>query len=83
MRFSNDPEWLFYVGVGIIVLFYIGVVLGRFKDEQIDLERHKWIILSYIVLMVLTIVLWRYIFDMVLGPRVLEMISSKIDIGVE
>ncbi len=79
-RFSNDPEWLFYIGVGVIILFYVGVVLGRFKDEQFDLDQHKWIVLSYILLMVLTIVIWRYIFDMVLGPRVLEIVSPKIEV---
>jgi len=62
-------------------LFYVGVVIGRFKDERIDLDQHKWIVLSYIALMVLTIVLWRYIFDMVLGPKVLEIVSPKIEVG--
>ncbi len=81
MQFSHNIEWLFYIGAGIIILFYIGVVLGRFKDEQFDFSEHKWIALTYILLMVATIVLWRYIFDMVLGPKVLEMIVSDIQVA--
>jgi len=82
-RFLSDIDSLFYVGVGVIIFFYVGVVIGRFKDERIDLDQHKWIIFTYIALMVLTIILWRYIFDMVLGPKILETISPKLDIEVK
>ncbi len=80
MRFLSDLEWLFYIGVGIIILFYVGVVWGRFKDEQFDFTEHKWIALIYILLMVATIVLWRYIFDMVLGPKILKIILSDTEV---
>ena len=77
MRFSNNIELLFYAGVGLIIFFFVGVVFARFKDERFDFEEHKWIALFYIILMMLTIWLWRYLFDTFFSDRLLELISPQ------
>ncbi|NPA63452.1 MAG: hypothetical protein GXO16_00605 [Epsilonproteobacteria bacterium] len=49
--------------------------MARFKDEKFDFHEHKWIALTYIILMVLTIWLWRYLFDIFFGPKLLRLIT--------
>ena len=46
----------------IIALFsYLAYI--KFKDfNEIDLREHKWIIFIYILLLVLTIIVWRIIY---------------------
>ena len=80
MRYSDKFHLLFYIGVGFIIFFYIGVVLARFKDEKFDFNEHKWIAFTYIVLMILTIWLWRYIFDIVFNDDLLKIIIPQ---GIE
>jgi len=62
---------IFYFGVIVIMIFYIGIVIKKFKDDDnIDLNEHKWIIIVYIILLVFSIITW----------RVLNlMIESKIE----
>ena len=52
---------IFYFGAGLIITFFISVIISRFKDNDIDLKEHFWIILLYIVIMVLAIIAWRVI----------------------
>ncbi len=80
MRYLNNFEFLFYIGVAFIIAFYVEVLLGRFEDERFDFHEHKWIALTYTVLMLLTIVLWRYIFDIVLNPRLIELLGHGMEV---
>jgi protein-S-isoprenylcysteine O-methyltransferase Ste14 len=61
---NNDI--LFYGGVIIIIAFFIGVVIKKFKDDaEIDLNKHKWIIITYVVLLVMAIYVWKILVSMV------------------
>ena len=51
---------IFYFGAIIITVFYIGIMVKKFKDDDnIDLNEHKWIIIVYIILLVFSIITWR------------------------
>jgi NADH:ubiquinone oxidoreductase subunit 6 (subunit J) len=51
---------IFYFGAIIIIIFFIGLAVKRFKeDDKIDLNKHKWIIITYIFLLVMAIITWR------------------------
>lgn len=52
---------IFYFGAVLIIAFFISVIISRFKDNDINLKEHFWIILLYIVIMVLAIIAWRVI----------------------
>jgi NADH:ubiquinone oxidoreductase subunit 6 (subunit J) len=61
---------IFYFGAVLIITFFIGIAIKRFKeDDNIDLNEHKWIIITYLVLLVLAIISWRVL---------VLMIESKI-----
>jgi len=77
MRYSNSFDLLFYAGVGLIIFFYVGVVLARFRDERFDFDEHKWIAFAYILLMVLSIWLWRYLFDTFFNEKLIELLTPK------
>jgi NADH:ubiquinone oxidoreductase subunit 6 (subunit J) len=54
---------IFYFGAIIIIAAFIGVLIKKFKNENnIDLNKHKWIILIYILLLVLAIITWGIIY---------------------
>ena len=54
---------IFYFGSTIIVSLFIYLSIIKFKDyKEIDLKEHKWIIITYILLLVLAIIAWRVIF---------------------
>ena len=54
-------DMIFYFGAFLIIAFFVLVIITRFKDNDIDLKEHFWIILLYIVIMVLAIIAWRVI----------------------
>jgi protein-S-isoprenylcysteine O-methyltransferase Ste14 len=61
-----NSETLFYGGVAVIIVFFVGVVIKKFKDDnKIDLNRHKWIIITYIVLLVIAIYVWKILVSMI------------------
>ena len=63
MDYTASRELIFYLGSLIILGFFVYFVWVRFKEqEQIDLNRHKWIILLYIIMLVVFIIIWRIIF---------------------
>ena len=77
MQSLNRFDLLFYAGSALIILFYVGVVMARFKDERIDLEEHKWLLLTYILLIVLSIWVWRYLFDLFLGQKTMQILTPS------
>ena len=81
MRSFYNIELLFYAGVVVIIFFYVGFVLARFKDEKIILNQHKWIIFTYILLMILTIWIWRYMFDMFFSEKLLRLLQIRMEIN--
>ncbi len=54
-------DLIFYFGALLIIAFFIYVIINRFKDNDINLKEHLWIILIYILIMVLAIIAWRVI----------------------
>ena len=71
---------IFYFGTVIIILAFIGIVTVRFKDEDnIDLNRHKWIIMLYIVLLVAAIITWRIAYLLLISSTQ-EMIDYNLNI---
>ena len=53
---------IFYFGVIIIIGWYVYLVVQRFKEEdKIDLKKHFWIIVLYIVLLIVSIIVWKVI----------------------
>lgn len=56
----NDA--IFYFGAVIITAAFVGMLIIKFKDEDnIDLNKHKWIILLYIILLICSIITWHFI----------------------
>jgi len=54
---------IFYFGVIVIIGWYVHLVVQRFKEEDtIDLKEHFWIIVVYIVLIIVSIIVWRIIY---------------------
>ena len=48
------------------MIFYIGIMVKKFKDDdKIDLNKHKWIIVIYIVLLVISIITWGVLVSMI------------------
>ncbi len=76
MRYSNSPELIFWIGVFIIIFFYVGFLAMRFRYENFDFGQHKFLVLLYMVLMVGTIVVWRYILGIVLNKSIIEMLQG-------
>jgi len=59
---------IFYFGELVIILAFTGLVTVKFKNEDnIDLSRHKWIILLYIILMVGAIITWRIMYLLIIS----------------
>ncbi len=52
---------IFYFGAILIIVFFTYVIMIRFKDNDINLKEHFWIIILYILIMVLAIIAWRVI----------------------
>ncbi len=52
---------IFYFGAILIIVFFTYVIIIRFKDNDINLKEHFWIIILYILIMVLAIIAWRVI----------------------
>ena len=48
----------------------------RFRYENFDFGQHKFLVLLYMVLMVGTIVVWRYILGIVLNKSIIEMLQG-------
>ena len=72
-------DLLFWAGIAIIIFFYVGFLYMRFRQERFELEEHLWIAILYIVLMVLTIVVWRYVFDMFFSEKILKIIQIQLN----
>jgi len=71
---------IFYFGSVIIIAAFAGLLVVKFKDEDnIDLNRHKWIIILYIVLLVGAIITWRIMY-LLLISHTQEMINYNQNI---
>ena len=65
MRFLSSYEIIFYLGVAFIILFFVMLLKYRFQeDDRIDLSEHYLLVTTYILFLVATIFLWRYLFDL-------------------
>ena len=52
----------------------------RFRYESFDFSRHKFIAAIYLVLMVLTIVVWRYVLEILFNEQIIKIITSPLKI---
>jgi len=56
-------EIIFYFGAVVITAAFIWLMILKFKDEdEIDLSKHKWIIILYILLLIIGIFTWGVIY---------------------
>ena len=56
-------EIIFYFGAVVITTAFIWLMILKFKDEdEIDLSKHKWIIILYILLLIIGIFTWGVIY---------------------
>jgi len=54
---------IFYFGSIIIILAFVWLVFIRFReDDEIDLKKHLWLIVLYIILLTTAIIAWRVIY---------------------
>jgi NADH:ubiquinone oxidoreductase subunit 6 (subunit J) len=68
---------IFYFGDIVIIAFFVLLVIKRFKeDDEIDLEKHKWIIITYIILLVMAIITWRVI-DLLIQSGIKEILNHN------
>jgi heme/copper-type cytochrome/quinol oxidase subunit 2 len=66
-------DTIFYFGSVVIIVFFVGLLVKKFKeDDEIDLEKHKWIIVTYIILMVMAILSWR-ILNLMIEEQMLQL----------
>ncbi|GAX87127.1 conserved hypothetical protein [Lebetimonas natsushimae] len=64
---------IFYFGAVIIIVFFIGLAVKRFKeDDEIDLKKHKWIIIIYIILLIMAIIAWR-VLDLMVELKITQI----------
>lgn len=64
---------VFYFGSIIIIVFFTGLAIKRFKeDDEIDLKKHKWIVAIYIILLVIAIISWR-ILDLMVEAKMMQI----------
>jgi NADH:ubiquinone oxidoreductase subunit 6 (subunit J) len=60
---------IFYLGAIIIIVFFVGLLIKKFKeDDEIDLKKHKWIIITYVILLIMAILSWRILNLMIKKP---------------
>ena len=70
---------VFYFGAFIIIGLYIYLVIQRFKEEgEIDLKEHFWIIVIYIILIVMSIIVWRVVYLLLISSTNLMMKYNNI-----
>ncbi len=77
MRYLHSPELIFWIGVFIIIFFYVGFLAMRFRYENFDFGQHKLLALFYIALMVGTIVVWRVVLGIVLNKQIIKMLQGS------
>jgi NADH:ubiquinone oxidoreductase subunit 6 (subunit J) len=66
-------DTIFYFGSVVIIVFFVGLLVKKFKeDDEIDLEKHKCIIVTYIILMVMAILSWR-ILNLMIEEQMLQL----------
>jgi len=71
-------EYIFYVGVALITSITIWLVFVYFKEiDDISLKEHIWIIITYILLLILSIWTWRYVFDFFFSEKLLNLLQSN------
>ena len=70
-------ELLFYIGVFAIIFIDAWLVAIYFKEyNEISLKEHKWIILTYILLLILALFAWRYFFDYFFSEKIIDILQT-------
>ena len=82
MQFMKNLDIIFWAGVAVILFFYIGFLKFRYSDEIIDVKEEKWFLLIYIILLLCTLVVWRYMFDTIFSPKLLHFLSPQNTQGI-
>jgi len=64
----NKLEIVYYIGIFTLILGVIMLVTNKFKEyENINLKKHYKMITLYIILLVLSIIAWRIMFNFFFG----------------
>ena len=77
MQSMKNLDIVFWAGVAVILFFYIGFLKIRYSNEIIDLKEEKWFLLIYIILLIFTLVVWRYMFDTIFSPKLLHFLVPR------
>lgn len=71
-------EFLFYLGVLVIIFVVIWLIFIYFKKyDEISLKEHKWILIVYIAILIVSIYTWRYVFDFFFSDKFLKILQNS------
>ena len=68
---------IYYFGNAILIVIFSYIAYIEFKEyEEIDFNEHKWIILMYFLLLILSLLVWRIVF-LIIKYNLLEFIEYQ------
>ena len=79
MLYFNRFELIFYLGVGFIIFTFVLLVKYRFEeDDRIDLNEHGVLLLFYLLLLVVSIYIWRILFEMIFSSELIQLFQKDL-----
>ncbi len=79
MLYFNRFELIFYLGVGFIIFTFVLLVKYRFEeDDRIDLNEHGMLLLFYLLLLVMSIYIWRILFEMIFSSELIMLFQKDL-----
>jgi len=74
-----ESKIILYFGDIVIVAWIIYLVIERFKDEDsINLNEHKWIIITYILIMIASLFTWKIIYELLTSAASTNLKYNKL-----
>ena len=77
MRYLHNPDLVFWIGVFVIIFFYVGFLAMRFRYEDIDFAEHKILVIFYIGLLVGSIYVWRILLGLLFNQQIIHMLQGS------
>ncbi len=77
----NKLDIIYYLGI-FGILFVVGYLLFvNFKEyDEINLREHLWIIILYVVVLIISVVVWRLMFNFIFEAQHLISVKNNISI---
>ena len=64
----NKLDLIYYLGVFGLMSAVVAIMVNKFREyDEIDLDDHITMIIIYLILLVLSIILWRLVFNFFFG----------------